>query len=121
MSIKISFWNVATFAVFCLTLLSCTSFSLYDANRLQKGMSVQTVSDLVSKSPKNTYTIHLKSEPNATLTVMSFDMKSGGTTSDYFAVFENDQLLYWGYPYEFNRYPDPRMNEIGKAAVETMP
>jgi hypothetical protein len=33
-----------------------------------------------------------------------------------FFAFVDNQLYYWGYPYEFNRHGDPFVNEIGMRA-----
>ena len=33
----------------------------------------------------------------------------------YILAFENDKLLFWGLPEDFNKSPDPKLNKIGKA------
>ena len=110
-------WRIAVVVVLGV-LISCSAFDIADANKLQKGMSSAKVLDLVSKGPRIAYTITLPSDPTSKLEVMAFDLKNAGTEASYFAVFENEKLIYWGYPYEFNRYPDVRVNEIGRIAVE---
>jgi hypothetical protein len=45
-------------------------------------------------------------------------MHHGGISGDYYLVFKDSKLMYWGYPYEFNRYPDPIYNELGAAVVK---
>ncbi|MBC8124712.1 MAG: hypothetical protein H7X70_03160 [Candidatus Kapabacteria bacterium] len=115
-----------------LLIVSCatSSMGLADSNRLQKGMTSAMVQEVLSVEPKQTVTFKVPQGSNNTIIAMVFDMSVGHTSSgfwtlfvgkpksDYFAVFENDVLLYWGHPYEFNRHPDPRLNEIGKLAVE---
>lgn len=104
-----------------LTLLfictSCTTFGLSDANKLQMGMSATTVEDLVSKGPKKTFDFTVVALPGSTFKAMVFDLALGSTKAEYYAVFKNDGLYYWGHPYEFNRHPDPNINAVGKAAV----
>lgn len=98
-------------------MASCTSFTVANANKFQKGMSPSQVEDIASKGPKKTVAFTLPSEPSATFKALVFSLSIGSATADYYAVFEDEKLLYWGHPYEFNRYPDPRMNAIGMAAV----
>lgn len=109
-------WRIVI-TVVSVVLFSCAAFDLADANKLQKGMSAATVLDLVSKGPSKTFPISLPNEGGRKLEVMAFNLKNAGVEADYYAVFENDKLIYWGYPYEFNRYPDVRYNEIGRLAV----
>ncbi|MCX6139661.1 MAG: hypothetical protein NTX15_02330 [Candidatus Kapabacteria bacterium] len=99
-------------------IVSCSSFNVADANKFQKGMSPEQVEGIASNGPKKTVTFKLPAESTSTFTALVFDLSIGSASADYFAVFENNKLLYWGHPYEFNRYPDSRMNAIGKAAVE---
>lgn len=103
--------------ILALVCASCTSFNMGDANRLRKGMSPDMVLGLVSKGPRTTVTFTIPSEPRSRFSAQVYDLALGSAKADYYAVFENDKLIYWGHPYEFNRYPDPRMNEIGAAAV----
>lgn len=97
-----------------LFLASCSSFELSDANKLQKGMTTAQVLNTVSKGPDDIFDIHISSRPNVQYTIYKFTLKLGGITADYLAAFNDDKLLYWGHPYEFNRYPDPEINEIGR-------
>lgn len=104
--------------------------SLAEANRLQKGMTSANVTEVLSVEPRQTVTFTVPQGSNNTIIALVFEMSVSRTSSDfsslfvskpksdYIAVFENDKLLYWGHPYEFNRHPDPRLNEIGRIAVE---
>ncbi len=100
-----------------LFLASCSSFELSDANKLQKGMTSAQVLNTVSKGPDKTFDIRIPSRPNMQYTIYQFTLKLGGITADYVAAFSDDKLLYWGHPYEFNRYPDPVINEIGREVL----
>jgi hypothetical protein len=106
-------WIIVTLAV-----IGCSAFTLSDTNKLTKGMSVEHVLGVVSKGPVDEFDINLPSDPRTTLHVLQFNLKNGGTSGDYYLVFKDDKLMYWGYPYEFNRYPDPTFNEIGAEVVK---
>ncbi len=96
---------------------SCAQFTLADANMLSKGMTVKDVGDSISKGPQNTFEINLPSSPNKKYYVEQYIISFGDYKSVYFCVYEGGKLLYWGYPLEFNRHPDPTLNEIGRAAT----
>jgi hypothetical protein len=100
-----------------ILLASCSSFELSDANKLQKGMTTEQVLNTVSKGPDNIFDIRIPSRPSMQYTIYQFTLKLGGIKADYLAAFNDDKLLYWGHPYEFNRYPDPVINEIGREAL----
>lgn len=105
-------------AIFCSSsLISCFRFTLVDANAIQKGMARSEVAKIVTKGPVKEFEIRLNSAQSNKYFVQFYEIASGGFLSDYFAVYENDKLLYWGYPYEFNRHPDTKLNEIGKELV----
>ncbi len=104
--------------IFCTSsLISCHRFTLIDANTIQKGMARSEVASIVTKAPVKEFEIRLNSAPSNKYFVQFYEISSAGFLSDYFAVYENDKLLYWGYPYEFNRHPDAKINEIGKELV----
>lgn len=109
--------TILAMTIVALVLTSCSSFELSDANKLQKGMTTAQVLNTVSKGPDNIFDIRIPSRPNVQYTIYQFTLKLGGITADYLAAFNDDKLLYWGHPYEFNRYPDPVINEIGREAL----
>lgn len=111
-------WYACCALAAAFLLQSCTSFTLTDANLFQKGISEATVLDKVSKGPEELFSISLKSDPSRSFRVLLFKLTLGSTDADYITVFEKDKLLYWGHPYEFNRYPDPLYNEIGTLVEE---
>jgi hypothetical protein len=80
-------------------------------------MSIEEVSQKVSKGPISEFDMSIYSAPSKKYFVQVYSIHTGGYNSDYFAVYENGKLLYWGYPYEFNRHPDAMLNEIGRTAV----
>lgn len=120
MTSKIFFFGFASIATACILVLSSCmqTFSLSDANKVRKGMTKKEVKSQVAGSPVKDFQISITSDPNATFNVMYYIVQMGGSVfSDYYLVFENDKLLYWGQPYEFLRHPDTKLNEIGVAAA----
>ena len=79
-------------------------------------MTVEEVVSLSSKNPKLNFTINLPSN-RMSYRVLMFRINTGNLESDYFAVFTDNKLMYWGHPYEFKRYPDPIVQEIGNEAL----
>jgi hypothetical protein len=101
-----------------LSITGCAHFSITDTNKLYKGMNVASVLQVVSKGPVDEFDITSPSDPSIVFHVLHFDMHQGGISGDYYLVFKDSKLMYWGYPYEFNRYPDPIYNELGAAVVK---
>jgi len=100
------------------TLAACTTyFTLSDSNNMQRDMTVEEVASKVSEAPVKEFDITIYSAPSKKYFVQVYDLYTGKYNSDYFAVYENGKLLYWGYPYEFNKHPDATLNEIGRTAV----
>lgn len=112
--------KIFVLAIALCGLAACTAFTVGDANKLRRGMTPEAVETLVSKGPRRTVDFEVPSLAGERFTTMVFDLALGTTAADYYAVFRNGKLYYWGHPYEFNRYPDPEMNAIGKAAVEAV-
>lgn len=100
-----------------IILTSCNHITINDVNNIQKGMSRTQVQTIVSTKAVKEFTIALSSRPDSRYFIQVFSFFVEEYQSDYFIVYENEKLLYWGYPYEFNRHPDPLLNDIGKTAV----
>ncbi len=47
----------------------------------------------------------------------SYRFVQGDQLVNYMLVFLDDKLVYWGYPHEFARHPDPKINKLGEIAV----
>ena len=44
----------------------------------------------------------------------------GANTKElYYYAFQDDKLVYWGYPYQFTRNENALIQEIGEEALET--
>lgn len=96
---------------------SCTAFELGNANSFSRGMTKEQVLDIANQGPRKTAEFTVNAAPGDQFTVMLFDLALGTTAADYFSVFRNGKLMYWGHPFEFNRHADPLINAIGEAAV----
>ena len=80
-------------------------------------MTSEKVRKIVHKGPQKEFFISIKSDEKTKYLAQVFEIDLGSYSALYLAVYSDDKLLYWGYPYEFNRHPDPLLNEIGKTAV----
>jgi hypothetical protein len=54
---------------------------------------------------------------DGSLAVDVFRHVNGNYVSDYFLLYENDKLLYWGYPHEYAKHSDPKIQKAGRSAV----
>ncbi|MCF7920884.1 MAG: hypothetical protein K9N06_13315 [Candidatus Cloacimonetes bacterium] len=53
-----------------------------------------------------------------TYEIQVYKLDSGGYLANYMLAYRNDELLYWGYPYEFARDKDPLLNEMGEKVIQ---
>ena len=60
------------------------------------------------------------SEGDEIAEVHSYTLSTGDYTSNYFLAYQNNLLIYWGYPHEFARSKDPLLNEIGRKAARKL-
>ncbi|NQW29839.1 MAG: hypothetical protein HQ472_04940 [Ignavibacteria bacterium] len=100
-----------------LFTVSCSTFSYIEVNKLRKGMKVEEVNSFVAISPKKSFEISLPSDASKKFSVREYFLTLGTIYADFYMVFQDDKLIYWGFPYEFNRFPDPMINEIGATAA----
>ena len=100
-------------------LVSCARMTLSHVGRLRKGMSIQESQQITNISPKHIFLLDL-SEGDEVAEVHSYILSSGDYHSKYFLAYQNNLLIYWGYPHEFARSKDPLLNEIGRKAVSRL-
>lgn len=79
-------------------------------------MSVKEVIGLVGESNLN-FKLASLSKPGKKYLVHIYVILSGQVETPYICAYENEKLIYWGYPWEFNRHLDPVLNEIGAAGL----
>lgn len=111
-----------------LLIIACISFfvscvhpqphriTLWHLAKLRQGMTVEESQKVTNKSPKHTFFLD-GLEGNDTIEVHAYILFSGAYGSNYFLVYRNKRLIYWGYPHEFARSKDPVLNEIGRKAA----
>ncbi len=99
------------------TLVSCSIFTQGEANKLVMGISPEAAKEMVSDVPHDEFEFTVMSIPNDKFLAIEYIMALGTSRTPFFLVFRNNKLFYWGFPYEFNRYPDAEMNAIGRALV----
>ena len=99
--------------------VSCARMTLSHVGRLRKGMTVQESQQVTNISPNYVFLLDL-SEGDEIIEVHSYTLSSGDYHSKYFLAYQNNLLIYWGYPHEFARSRDPLLNEIGRNAVSRL-
>ena len=99
--------------------VSCARMTLSHVGRLRKGMTVQESQQVTNISPKYIFSLDL-SDGDEITEVHSYILSSGDYTSNYFLAYQNNLLIYWGYPHEFARSKDPLLNEIGRKAARKL-
>ena len=116
--------KIITLILFCtMSLLSCITnhrTSTHNLKAMQKGMTKIEAINQATKEPIKEFEIALNSVPSKKYYILVYEITGyggGDYDSDYFVVFENDRLIYKGYPYDLNRHPNATLNEIGKIAV----
>jgi len=100
-------------------ICSCATLTLTDLGSLKKGMTLQETESITPTSPEHSWSILLEGDTEE-VTLHHYIVSSGSATSDYILAFDHNGLLYWGYPHEFARSKDHRINRIGQIAVEKL-
>jgi hypothetical protein len=98
----------------------CANFGLQDINKFEKGMSVERVLDVSGSGPREDWELVVAGGGSSKYRALIFDIVMANQRNKYIAAFENGSLIYWGYPYEFMRFPDKKINEIGKAVIKKL-
>jgi len=101
-----------------LTLPSCakTVIHMRDLAGLRMGMAPDVPPRIMGTPPNQVFEWSLATTGDA-ITVQSYALASGEYRSTYFLAYRNDALIFWGYPQEFARSPDPLLREIGREAI----
>jgi hypothetical protein len=99
-----------------LPILSCITVTLTDVGNLRKGMTMEEAKTTLPLPPKNEFSVET-SNSSIQMQVCTYILSSGNYSSNYFLAFQDNKLLFWGYPHEFARSTDSLINEIGEKAV----
>jgi hypothetical protein len=74
---------------------------------------------VVKTPPKHQFILHDVNPPDI-IEVQTYILSKGVYFSYYFLAFQNNKLIYWGYPHEFARIENPLINDIGRKAVREL-
>ena len=117
-----------------VTLVSCTTIAYQRLMEVEKGMQVEDVVSILESSSFNNKDVTLindaktdmydisdkvdGSDDAKVLIAQKYDPKQKGSKTPYYIfAFDNEQLLYWGMPLEFNRSSNPMLIQIGSEAI----
>ena len=105
-------------ALLLLALISCMpkTIHLSQLAKLRIGMSPDQPPRIMDIPPRGAFHWSLTGTGES-ITVQSYLLSHGDHSSTYFLAYENGSLIFWGYPHEFARSPDPLIREIGQEAL----
>ena len=101
-------------------LIACvpTSVSVGELAVLRKGMEPSEVSSaLKDKEPQFSLPMVIDGQAYR---VDAYILSAGGYRSDYFLAYDEDRLMFWGYPHEFARSKNELINRMGRKGVEAL-
>jgi len=113
-----------------LGLFGCTSYKFASLYQLKRGMTYDNATailtdehyngmELISSLKDDTHTIKKGEDTYKVLfMIKKYRRQTSNHESLYMFAFQNDKLLYWGFPYEFNLSHDSKYNSIGEGATE---
>lgn len=114
---KLGRWSIVSLAWgLVLALGACARLTIGDVGHLRQGMTMAESRQVTGMAPTKTVML----DPAKGIEVHSYMISSGDYHSTYFLAFQQDRLLYWGYPHEFARSKDPRLNAIGREALSKL-
>lgn len=129
--------------LFCLFMFQCyTAKNMIKMDQIQtieKGNSIETVKSMFTEPPESEFTV---SEQSKTYQILLYLMQTGtkkGATSvpspqggftsithnepvaeDYVFIFEDDNLLYWGFLHELGRSENDLIVSLGNKINEKL-
>lgn len=107
-------------AFICLMLFQgCAQMTLTHVAKLRIGMTIVETLSVTNVSPKHKFILD-NIDTADEIEVHSYLLSSGDYISNYFLVFRNKKLIFWGYPHEYARNNDPFINKIGQQAVSEL-
>lgn len=110
--------NVLYLALF--TLLSCAHYAYKDSYKLLKGMSAEQVSEAINSGPLNEFEMNKPDNVSRSYFIQVYTEYRGQYHNYLITVFRDNNLYYWGYPYELNRSFDNDMNAIGRKVTKSL-
>jgi hypothetical protein len=105
--------------IVCTACVACVGITIGDVGRLRIDMTAQESQAELGRPPEHVFYVEVSGTAKR-FEVHTYVLSSGSYDSDYLLAFEDNRLLYWGYPHEFARSADPILNEIGQKAVAAL-
>ncbi len=99
-------------------LVSCETFVTESNLRLAKGTTLQAFMKENVDYDKNVSLPKLSAKNKNKYEVYMTRINGAVFMEVYYYAFENDKLIYWGYPYQFSRSNNPLIENIGLEAFE---
>jgi hypothetical protein len=102
------------------SLIGCvpkTSLVRSDLVYFRKGLTPSEVAAIATTAPK--CVVEVDRDNSAIVEV--FPMSSSSYYGDYYVLYVDGKLDYWGYPHEFLRSEDSRLNKAGKLLGQLPP
>jgi len=96
----------------------CIASAYFNTKNIKQGMTVEHVSTLFSEHEKTLFNIEVDSKIDKPFLIVAYKRGFYPNYYDYFVAYEDNKVIFWGYPYEFNRHENPLINEIGLKALE---
>lgn len=99
-------------------IIACVpTLTLSDVSNLRKGMNPVKAEQLSTIAPEQMFNFKNPHTDEENILVQVYEITSGTYDSNYFYMFINNELYFWGYPHEYARSSDTLINEIGKLTV----
>jgi hypothetical protein len=100
-------------------IIACVpTLSLSDVSNLRKGMNPAKAEEISTIEPEYMFNFKNSQTNEDNILVHVYELTSGTYDSNYFYMFINNELHFWGYPHEYARSSDTLINEIGKLTVK---
>lgn len=101
------------------TIVGCVSvLTLEDVSKLRKGMTPYEAREISKLEPLYKFNFQFPKTDGEDIEALVYELSSGTYKSNYYYLFINDALEFWGYPHEFARSTKKQINEIGKKINE---
>lgn len=101
--------------IICLVgLTSCQTLITKKNLRLKKGSTLEEFRNAGIGYDDHIVLKVLSEYKKATFEVYTTTIPGPYGTDEYYYAFQDGKLIYWGYPYQFNRHDNSLMREIGE-------
>lgn len=117
-------------AALAIMVASCTTYKFAALYQLRRGMSYQEAKQVltdenydgmetISSYESDTYTEKIENDSIRIVFMMKeYQARTKNDEALYIFAFQNDKLIYWGFPYEFTLSQNAKYSKIGTKAME---